>query len=51
MKTLRITLIATLLLATFSLTSCTSQDLNEEEALQTVETDVPDSSGGGAIDE
>lgn len=47
MKTLKITLIVAVLFA--SLTSCTKQDLNEDDVLQNPDTEFL--ATGGAVDE
>lgn len=44
MKALKITLFAALLFATF--TSCTKQDLNEDDVLQNPETEIKLFTGG-----
>lgn len=48
MKALKITLIVAVIFATF--TSCTKQDLNEDDVLVTPATEVSDFTGGGADD-
>jgi len=48
MKALKITLILAVILATFS--SCTKQDLNEDDVLVTPTTQTADFTGGGADD-
>ena len=45
MKSLKITLILALLFVAF--TSCTKQDLNEDDVLQDTETEVTPITGGG----
>lgn len=49
MKALKITLIAALFLATLS--SCTKQDLNEDDILGDPETDIQIPYTGGEIDD